>query len=105
MREPQRHIWPWLANDDCMVVRSMASKSQSAKMTLGFFPPSSRLSFLKLGAANVLMRAPVAVPPVNEIIGTSGCVTSGSPTPGPVPWTMLRTPAGKPTSSRISLSR
>ena len=46
-----------------------------------------------------------AVLPVNEIALTSACSTSGWPTPGPVPCTMLSTPGGKPASIESSPSR
>ena len=47
---------------------------------------------------------PTALLPVNEILATSWCATSGAPTAGPVPTTMLRTPGGSPTSSAIAPS-
>ena len=37
--------------------------------------------------------------------GTSGCLTRRSPTDSPPPWTMLRTPAGRPASAKISTKR
>ena len=40
---------------------------------------------------------PVTVEPVNEITGTSGCLTMAAPALGPVPITKLTTPGGKPT--------
>ena len=41
----------------------------------GFFPPSSRESFLNIGAAVLAMIFPVSVPPVNEIALMYGCST------------------------------
>lgn len=49
-----------------------SSRSTSSKTTVAFLPPSSTNSFLKTGAAERAMVAPVAVPPVNEMAGTSG---------------------------------
>ena len=49
-----------------------SSRSTSAKTTVAFLPPSSSDSFLKTGAALRAIVAPVAVPPVNEMAGTSG---------------------------------
>jgi hypothetical protein len=43
------------------------SKSQSAKMMFGFFPPSSSEIFLNMGAAVAAILFPVTVPPVNEM--------------------------------------
>jgi hypothetical protein len=40
-------------------------------MMFGVFPPSSRESFLNIGAAIEAMFFPVAVPPVKEIKGIS----------------------------------
>ena len=61
-------------------------------------PPSSSASFLKRGAALAAMRAPVAVPPVNEMVLMPGWVVIASPTVGPRPCTMLSTPGGRPAS-------
>src|SRR5207248_1041991 len=101
-REPHRQISPWLENDERTVVASIASKSQSAKTSTGFLPPSSSESFLNSGAATPAIRAPVFVPPVNEIAFTDGCVQIGSPASGPVPWMIFNTPAGKPASPHSS---
>src|SRR5574342_467552 len=45
------------------------------------------------------MRWPVASDPVNAILATSGCSTSGAPTSAPKPVTTLTTPGGNPASS------
>src|SRR4051812_26813416 len=74
-------------------------------MTVGFLPPSSSATCLNNGAAVVAIDAPVAVPPVNEMVGTRWCATNGAPTFGPNPWTMLNTPAGNPTSVAICPNR
>ena len=50
------------------------------------------------------MRAPASVEPVIEIMSTSGCTQSASPTVRPGPVTRLKTPAGSPTSWMISAS-
>ena len=42
-------------------------------MILGFLPPSSRESFLNIGAAVAAILFPVSVPPVNDINGISLC--------------------------------
>ncbi len=47
---------------------------------------------------------PVAVLPVNEMTGTSGCDTSAAPTSSPKPCTSCTTSGGSPASSRISTS-
>src|SRR5262249_34255825 len=72
--------------------------SASAKTREGFLPPISRASFLYIGAAVAAILAPVAEPPVKEIVLTRGWETIASPVlPGP--WTMLKTPGGKSTSA------
>ena len=85
MREPQRHISPWFENDELIVVFNILSKSQSAKMMLGFFPPNSNESFLNIGAATRAISAPVFVPPVKEIMGIFGCAVMAEPTLCPYP--------------------
>ena len=105
MREPQRQICPWLRKLLRTVVRSMASKSQSSKISTGFLPPSSRLSFLNMGAAVRAISCPVRVPPVKEMAWMSGCAVIAAPTRGPVPCTMLSTPGGMPASSHSRLIR
>src|SRR5678815_1402653 len=61
-------------------------------------PPSSSVTRLTVCAATSEIRRPARVEPVNEIMSTSGCLTSASPTTGPNPVTRLNTPLGSPTS-------
>src|ERR1700682_4249711 len=82
-----------------------ASRSASAKMMFGFFPPSSRETFLNNGAHASATLRPVTVPPVNEIVLIFGCAVIAAPTFGPVPCTTLSTPFGSPASRQISQSR
>jgi len=105
IREPHRQIWPWLAKLLAMLVATAAARSQSANTKLGFLPPSSRLSFLNRGAAVTARCRPVAVPPVKLMALMPGCSTRACPQPGPVPCTMLRTPAGRPASRHNSPSK
>src|SRR5687768_3656311 len=74
-------------------------------MMFGFLPPSSRDSFLNIGAAVLAISSPVFVPPVNDIALTSRCATIDAPTFGPVPWTILSTPGGSPASMHSLESR
>src|SRR5256886_10244196 len=74
-------------------------------MMFGFFPPSSRETFLNNGAAASATFFPVTVPPVNEIVLIFGCSVIAAPTFGPVPCTTLSTPFGKLASPQISESR
>lgn len=54
------------------------------------------------GADDCDILSPVAVEPVKEIMGTSGCSTIAWPAFGPVPKTMLHTPEGNPTKQKIN---
>lgn len=46
------------------------------------------------------MALPVAVEPVNDTTGMSGCLTIGAPALGPVPNTKLTTPGGRPVDKK-----
>src|ERR1043166_1762405 len=104
-REPHRQICPWFANDERTLPAMAASRSASAKMMLGFLPPSSSETFLNNGARASATFFPVAVPPVNEIVVIFGCAVIAAPTFGPVPWTMLSTPLANPASTQTSHDR
>ena len=52
-----------------------------------------------------MIAEPVADSPVNEIRLTPGWATSAAPAVSPKPWTTLKTPSGRPTSSISSASR
>lgn len=81
------------------------SKSASAKMTLGFLPPSSSATFFTVTAAVAMMCLPVSSPPVKETMSTAGSSESGAPASGPAPRTRLAAPAGSPASSSAFISR
>ncbi len=55
-----------------------------------------------VSAATAPIRRPATVEPVSETMSTSGCATSVSPTPAPVPVTRLNTPGGRPIESNTS---
>src|SRR2546430_17269603 len=105
MREPHKQTWPWFANDERTLPAMAASRSASAKMMFGFFPPSSSETFLNNGAAASATFFPVTVPPVNEMVLIFACAVIAAPTFGPVPWTTLSTPLGKPASLQISQNK
>lgn len=56
------------ANAPC----AAALRSASGKTMFADFPPSSRVSFLMLGALAVMILRPVSVDPVNETFATLG---------------------------------
>src|SRR5262249_2888663 len=67
--------------------------SASGKITIGFLPPSSRLTRLSPAAASLAMARPVGTEPTKPIRLTSGWRTSSAPT-APSPVMMLMTPSG-----------
>ena len=79
-----------------------ASRSASFKIMFGDFPPSSCVTRFTVGAAFCATKDPARVDPVNDIMSTSGCLDNAVPTPGPSPFTILKTPAGTPASCMIS---
>ena len=72
--------------------RAARTGSTSGKTTIGFLPPSSRLTFLISSAAPRSTARPVGTEPVKAIRGTSGCATSAAPAVAPRPVTTLSTP-------------
>src|SRR6185312_2270230 len=105
MREPQKQISPWLVKAARRLSVRASSQSASANTSTGFLPPSSRDSFLNLGAAREAISAPVLVPPVKDTAFTPACSTTPTPTLGPRPCTTFSTPAGSPASAQSSLKR
>ena len=71
-------------------------------MMLADLPPSSCATRLTVGAAAVATCTPARVDPVKDTMSTSGCDDSRAPTSGPVPLTMLNTPAGTPAAWQTS---
>src|SRR5437879_2216235 len=104
-RDPHKQICPWLANEERTLPEIAASRSASAKMMFGFFPPSSSETFLNNGAAASATFLPVTVPPVKEMVLIFGCAVIAAPTLGPVPCTTLSTPFGKLASLQIAQSK
>ena len=79
-----------------------ASRSASAKTTLGDLPPSSIDTRLTVPAAARRIAFPVSVSPVNEILSMPGCSAMAAPTTGPGPGTTWNAPGGSPASARSS---
>lgn len=69
---------------------------------LGDLPPSSSATRLTVSAEALVTATPARVEPVKDIMSMPGWRDIASPTVGPSPLTMLKTPAGKPASSIIS---
>ena len=78
------------------------AKSASSHTIMADLPPSSRNTLLSVGAPFSMIRLPVAVEPVNEIMSTSGEMVSSSPTRWSEEVTTLTTPAGMSVFSATS---
>ena len=82
--------WPVLKLTPKAAPSAAASRSPSAKTTIGFLPPSSRPSRLKLpSAAAWTQERPTAVEPVKDSMSTSPCSASAWPMVRPAPVTTL----------------
>ena len=97
--------WPVVPKADQRIPSVARSRSASARTTIPFLPPSSRLTRFSRRAARSAIRLPVADDPVNEMTGTSGESTIASPTSAPPPVTRLTVPAGNPASAISSTTR
>ena len=98
---PARHTCPALSNwfTACFTA---ASRSVSAKIRNGAFPPSSRETGVRFAPADAATSLPVATDPVNATRPTSGCATSAAPASSPIPCTTLKAPSGIPASRVMS---
>ena len=96
---------PLVPKADHTTESSARSRSASSQTTIGFLPPSSRLTRFRVFAARVLISTPVSVCPVKLMSLTSGCSTMALPTSPPEPVTTLTTPSGRPPSSSSSTKR
>ena len=104
-REAAVQRWPLVPNADQMTESRARSRSASSQTTIGFLPPSSRLTRLRVSAARRLISTPVSVWPVKLMTLTSGWPTIAFPTSPPEPVTTFTTPSGRPPSTRSSTKR
>ena len=95
-REAAVQRWPLVPNADHTTLSRARSRSASSQTTIGFLPPSSRLTRLRVFAARVLISTPVSVWPVKLMTLTSGWSTIALPTSPPEPVTTLTTPSRQP---------
>ena len=86
----------WLNWNVAIIMVSIGRNWQRTPTQQISFVLTSRDNFLKNGALIWVIAWPVAVDPVNEISGTSGCWTIAEPALGPLPKTKLHTPGGSP---------
>lgn len=79
------------------------SRSQSANITSGDFPPSSNEHFFILDCAHdVMIVLPISVEPVKPNFRIKGWSAIACPVTEPVPGKMLITPFGKPANTESS---
>jgi len=95
--------WPELAKALTTHLAAALARSASASMMVAELLPSSRVTFFI--PAFLMISPPTATEPVKVILRQSGWVTMVSPTVAPEPMVTLKTPGGKPASSRTSARR
>ena len=100
-REPAQQTWPWLKKMPFTMPSTAWSTGASSNTTLAALPPSSRVTFLRVGAQARAICLPTSVEPVNATLSTPGCSTSARPV-SPAPVTMLTTPGGRSACWQIS---
>jgi hypothetical protein len=82
----------------------MAAGSTSSRMMAGSFPPSSRVTRLRSGAAAAATCLPVATEPVKLILQGTGCEVIHLPSSSP-PLITLSTPGGNTWESSSPIFR
>src|SRR3954453_15742001 len=102
MRVSALHVWPELRNALATPSVTASCNGASSRITLADLPPSSQVTGLTVCDASSLTRLPARVEPVNETASTPGWAAIASPTTGPNAVTRLNTPAGRPSSAKIS---
>ena len=80
----------------------VVAKSASSQTIIADLPPSSRKTLFSVAAPCSMIRLPVAVEPVNEIMSTRGSSVSSSPTRWSDEVTTLTTPGGISVFSAMS---
>ncbi len=104
-RSEHRQTCPVLVKLERVTPATALSKSQSAKTTAAFLPPSSNETSFTPSATAFMMVLPVRDSPVKVIASISGWRDRNSPAePPPKPCTRLKTPGGTPASCMTSAS-
>ena len=99
-RWTDRQFCPAAPNAPLTMAPAALSTSASGSTMTAPLPPSSISVFLAPAARATA--SPVAYPPVNDTMSTSGWLTSAAPTVAPRPGSTASRPAGTPASSRSS---
>ena len=96
---------PWVQMPKTAAIDAPAMSSTSSRTIWADLPPSSRNTFLIVGAPASMIRRPTAVEPVKLTMSTSGLVVSTSPIVLSAAVTTFRTPAGMSVCSATSRPR
>ncbi len=94
--------WPAWMQAVNAVAPATAAMSASSSAIAADLPPSSRKTFLSVGAAAAMIARPVAVEPVKDTMSMRGSVESTAATSLERGVTTLRTPAGMSVCSATS---
>ena len=87
--------WPVVMNVAPLIFANAASSSVASSSTIaGSLPPSSSVTFVRLGAAIDMIRLPPPTLPVKQTCLTRGSPTTIGPTTSSAPVTTLSTPGG-----------
>ncbi len=92
------HTCPLLLNAPAKMAEATMAGSASSRTMAGSLPPSSRVTRLRSGAADMATFLPVSTEPVKLILRGTGCDVIHAPSSSP-PLTMLTTPGGKTSRS------
>src|SRR6185503_6809073 len=99
MRLAHTQVCPALRYFEAMAPCTALSRSASSKTTNGALPPSSRPSFLMVGAHCAISTRPISVEPVKVSMRTRGLEVSSLPITLALPVMTLNTPLGMPARS------
>src|SRR5258706_215239 len=94
------HLWPAAQNAPTVMSLVARSRSASSRTTWGFLPPISRPMRTRRSAHLRMIDLPTSTEPVKEMALMRGSLVSGEPTFSPSPVRRLKTPGGRPGSSR-----
>ncbi len=100
-RDMVKQACPELAKHSEPSCAAAADRSTSSSTIAADFPPSSRVTGLRVCPQIAAIRRPAGVGPATATVSTPGCAASISPTSA-VPVTRLNTPGGNSAASNAS---
>ncbi len=98
------HTWPLLLKAPAKMALPTVAGSASSSTMAGSLPPSSRVTRLRSGAAEMATFLPVSMEPVKLTFRGTGCPVIHAPSWSP-PLTTLSTPAGSTSRSSSTVLR